>query len=82
MKHIEAGPNEKVIEPNEVFKYTGSDGQQYTLIAICASYDACDKGCVFNECSGHPLSTEFCEDIGLDCTKRLFKPIDDILENL
>lgn len=81
MREIEAGPNEEVLKPNEVFKYTASPDCQYILIALETSNDACE-GCVFDGDSGHPLSSENCEDIGLDCSKRIIKPIDDILENL
>lgn len=81
MKEIEAGPNEVVTEPNEVFKYIASPDLQYTLIALYSPNDACN-GCVFDESSEHPLRSEDCVDIGIDCSKRIFKTIDNILEDL
>lgn len=81
MREIGAGPNEETLKPNEIFKYIVSPDLQYTLIALYSPYDKCE-GCVFAEDSGHPLSSEGCVDIGLYCSKRVFKSIDDVLENL
>lgn len=80
MRKIGAGPWEELTEPNEVFKYTGFGDCNYILIAR-VSDDTCD-GCVFSENSGHPLSAESCANIGIECSTRIFKSIDDALEDL
>ena len=75
MRTIGAGPCEELTDPNEVFKYTGFGDCNYVLVAVISSDYNCD-GCVFDGHSGHPLSSKSCAEIGLCCSKRIFKAID------
>ena len=81
MREMKPGGCGSVTEVGEVFKYIVSSKRQYTLIALYSPYNIC-TGCVFYESGGHPLSIESCTGNGLECSERIFKPIDDVLESL
>lgn len=80
MREIGAGAIGELTKLNEVFKYTGFGDCNYVLVARFSD-DKCD-GCVFYDNSGHPLSVESCTGNGLECSERIFKPIDEVLENI
>lgn len=81
MREIEAGCCESITEVGEVFKYRVQRERQYVLIALYRTYNSC-KGCVFYMNSGHPLSREVCCGNGLMCHRRIFKPVNIIMEDL
>lgn len=80
MREIEAGGGGSITKVGEVFKYKESRKCQYTLIALHSQGEC--AGCVFNHDSGHALSRYNCLLVGLNCSQRIFKPIDCILEDL
>ena len=80
MKEVKQGTGNIKIKVGEVFKYIAYNDRQYTLIALSSPHNAC-KGCVFRE-SGHPLCGYNCLSVSLECSNKIFKQADTILEDL
>lgn len=81
MREIEAGGVKRKTEVGEVFKYIASRDHQYTLIALFNKYDVCAE-CVFKPNGRNLLKRGTCVGTGLDCTHRIFKSVDDVMEGL
>lgn len=82
MRAVKPGDTDIGIKVGEVFKYIVSDKHQYILIALYRHYNSC-KGCVFSMDSDHPLSSMVgCLSTGLKCNHRIFRPVDELLEDL
>lgn len=69
-----------------IIKYIAEDGNEYHIIACDDSTRECHD-CVFHRPTGHPLSKLFEGGCGPDitgclCYDRVYKPIDNILEDL
>lgn len=85
MRYIKAGPYKEATDPDEVFKYVTKSGTEYILMCLHNGRHEgtlpC-RGCVFSITGNHPLGYESCLTNGLDCTHKLFKELNTILEDL
>jgi hypothetical protein len=81
MKEVAYGEDVELIELDEVFKYVTKTGTEYTLMCLHDGLRPC-VGCVFSINSNHPLKSIACTGNGLECENRIFKAIDQVLENL
>lgn len=69
-----------------IIKFILEDGNEYHVVS-CDDSNAYCYDCVFDSNTGHPLSKLFNGECGPEttqmyCYDRIYKPIDDILENL
>lgn len=69
-----------------IINFIAEDGNEYHIVACSDSGSYC-RDCVFDDHVGHPLSKLFNGRCGPDvtqirCYDRVYKPIDDIMENL
>ena len=81
MREVVYGEDVEFIELNEVFKYVTKTGTEYTLMCLHDGLRPC-VGCVFSINSNHPLKYIACTGNSLECGNKIFKAIDQVLEDL
>ena len=81
MREVAYGEDVEIVDLNEVFKYVTKIGTEYTLICLHDGSHPC-VGCVFSAISNHPLRFVTCTENGLECGDKIFKAIDQVLDNL
>lgn len=81
MREIKYSDDDNVLKVGEAFKYISPSNRQYILLALYSAHGSC-AGCAFEDISDHPLNGVNCMYNGLNCFDRIFKPVDNLLENL
>ena len=81
MREVVYGEGVEIIELNEVFKYVTNGGTEYILMCVHDGQHPCE-GCVFSASSNHPLKYLICTENSLACGDRIYKSVDQVLEDL